>query len=364
MHIGVVGGGQLGRMLGLAGVPLGFEFTFLDPSPEAGAGAVGELLVAGYDEEEALGTLRDECDVVTYEFENVPADSAAYLKERVPVWPPPEALAVIQDRLEEKKAFEAAGIEVPPFRRVGSDADLGAAVEDLGLPLVVKTRRQGYDGKGQRVIRSADDVEGTYEELGGVPLLAESFVDFQRELSLIAVRSTAGETAFYPLVENRHREGILRFSRPAQDAGVLQERAQGYAGSLLESLGYAGVLTIEFFEVDGRLLANEMAPRVHNSGHWTIEGAVTSQFENQLRAIAGLPLGSTDPDSAVAMVNLVGDIPGRETVMRIPGAHLHLYGKSPRPGRKVGHITVCAPDRGSLKSALDELSGLPGVLLD
>lgn len=364
MHVGVVGGGQLGRMLGVAGIPMGFQFSFLDPSPEAGAAAVGELIVAGYDEEQALDRLRDECDVVTYEFENVPAGSAAYLEERVPVWPPPAALAVTQDRLEEKRAFERAGIQAARFRSVDSDADIRAAIDELDLPLVVKTRREGYDGKGQKIIRSKEEVGGTYSDLGEVPLIAEAFVAFERELSLIAVRSTSGEEVFYPLVENHHEDGILRVSRPVEDAGSMQEQAQEFAADLMKSVGYAGVLTIELFEWADGLMANEMAPRVHNSGHWTIEGSVTSQFENHLRAITGLPLGSTEPRTAVAMVNLIGEIPDRESVLGIPGAHLHLYGKLPRVGRKVGHVTVCAPDPGSLSDRLEKLRDLPGVLLD
>ncbi|MGI8775056.1 MAG: 5-(carboxyamino)imidazole ribonucleotide synthase [Actinomycetota bacterium] len=361
MHIGVVGGGQLGRMLGLAGIPLGFRFTFLDPSPEAGAGAVGELLVAGYDEEHALDQLRDECDVVTYEFENVPATSARYLTERVPVWPPPRALGVAQDRMAEKQAFESAGLTVPSYRSVDSDDDIRAAAADLGSPLVVKTRREGYDGKGQRVISSEGDIAGTCGALGAVPLIAESFVDFDRELSLIAVRSTTGEQAFYPLVENTHHEGILRTARPAPAADALQEVAEQLASSLLDALGYAGVLTIEMFEVAGELLGNEMAPRVHNSGHWTIEGSVTSQFENHLRAITGLPLGSTATTGSPFMLNLIGEIPDPEDVLGVPGAHLHLYGKSARPGRKVGHVTVCAEDDASLTRTVHALAGLPGT---
>jgi 5-(carboxyamino)imidazole ribonucleotide synthase len=324
--VACIGGGQLGRMLGLAGIPLGLEFRFLDPSPQAPARAVGELLVGAYEDELALRRLASGADVVTYEFENVPAASARAIR----ALPDARALEATRDRLEEKRLLRRLDIPTPEF-------------ESPALPALAKRRTLGYDGKGQRLVSSL-------EELGDDEI-AEEVVSFRRELSILAVRSTIGETAFYPLVENTHRDGILRLSRvPAE--GAPDAAARVYATRLLDELGYAGVLALELFEtLDGRLLANEVAPRVHNSGHWTIEGARTSQFENHLRAILGLPLGSTDAPEPVAMVNLIGEVPALERLLRVPGAHVHLYGKAPRPGRKLGHVTLV----GDAVEALDEL---------
>jgi 5-(carboxyamino)imidazole ribonucleotide synthase len=324
--VAVIGGGQLGRMLGLAGIPLGLEFRFLDPAEDAPAQAVGELVVGAYDDELSLRRLARGADVVTFEFENVPAAAA----RMVGAVPSARALAPTQDRLEEKELFRRLGIPTAEFR-------------SPPVPALAKTRRQGYDGKGQRLISGLDELKDNE--------IAEEIVEFERELSIIAVRSMHGETAFYPLVENTHRDGILRLSRaPAQDAP--DAIARDYASRLLDALDYAGVLALELFETsDGRLLANEVAPRVHNSGHWTIEGARTSQFENHLRAILGLPLGSTQTPQAVAMVNLIGEAPSLERMLAIPGAHVHLYGKAPRPGRKLGHVTLV----GEAVFALDQL---------
>ena len=319
MVVGVIGGGQLGRMLGLAGIPLGLSFRFLDPAPDAPAGAVGELLVGAYDDVDLLARLADGADVVTYEFENVPVEAA----RRVGAVPGPAALEAAQDRLAEKRLFRRLGI---PTARIDDEVE--------AFPALLKTRRLGYDGKGQRLVdeHPGSDPDHVLEEL----------VAFDRELSLIAVRAPDGETRFYPLVENVHEDGILRSSRaPAVDAP--QALAEDYAGRVLEELDYVGVLALELFEADGDLLANELAPRVHNTGHWTIEGAVTSQFENHLRAVLGLPLGPTDLRGEAAMVNLIGTLPPPEAVLAIPGAHLHLYGKEPRPGRKLGHVTLLDP---------------------
>ncbi|AEB12423.1 5-(carboxyamino)imidazole ribonucleotide synthase [Marinithermus hydrothermalis] len=357
MRVGILGGGQLGRMLALAGHPLGLECVVLEPNPEAPARPVSVQLVAAYDDAEALAELAARVDVVTYEFENVPVAAARFLAERVAVRPPPAALEVAQDRLAEKTCFQRLGIPTPPFVPVHTRADLEEAVARVGLPAVLKTRRLGYDGKGQRVLREAGDVEAAWAALGGAPLILEGFVPFGREVSILAVRAQDGTCAFYPLVENRHEAGILRLSRaPAPDTPPeLQEAAEVYARRVLEALEYVGVLAIEFFQVDGRLVANEMAPRVHNSGHWTIEGAETSQFENHLRAVAGLPLGSTAPRGVSAMLNLIGQVPEPAAVLRVPGAHLHLYGKTPRPGRKLGHVTVCADDTATLEARLAAL---------
>ena len=336
-------------MLGLAGLRLGIDLWFLDPAEDAPAGRVGRHVRAGYDDEGALDELASASDVVTYEFENVPAAAARRVAARTPVSPTVEALEIAQDRLAEKQALEKAGVPVAAYEVADSQADVEGALRRLGLPAVVKTRRLGYDGKGQAVVRDLVDADRIFERLGGSPAIVETFVPFERELSLIAVRNASGATAFYPPVENHHRDGILRLSI-APALGVpeaLRRRAESYAGDLMEGLGYVGVLTLEMFQVGDRLLANEIAPRVHNSGHWTIEGAGCSQFENHLRAVLDLPLGSTAARGHCAMVNLIGGVPPLRLLLDIAGVHVHVYGKRPRPERKVGHVTVCEPDPGS-----------------
>jgi 5-(carboxyamino)imidazole ribonucleotide synthase len=357
MTIGILGGGQLGYMLALAGYPLGLHFRFLDPSPEAPVGRIAHRVTADFSDESALGKFASGLEVLTYEFENVPVRAARFLAERAPVYPPPVALEEAQDRVREKELFRRLGIPTAEFAEVSNAEDFDRAVNEIGLPSILKTRRMGYDGKGQQSLRTKDDVERTRRELPSVPLILEKFVPFTRELSILGVRSTNGEIAFYPLVENHHRGGILRLSlAPAPNlSSGLQKIAEDAARRVLETLGYAGVLCIEFFEVDGKLLANEMAPRVHNSGHWSIEGAVTSQFENHLRAILGWPLGSTDVTGHSAMVNLIGDLPEVVPVLKVTDAHLHLYGKTPRTGRKLGHVTVRAERFEKLQQRLRDL---------
>jgi len=322
--VGVIGGGQLGRMLALAGIPLGLSFRFLDPSPDAPAGEVGELLVGDYDDPELLDRLADGADVVTYEFENVPVEAA----RRVGAIPDARALEAAQDRLVEKQLFRRLGI---PTARIDDEVET--------FPAILKTRRLGYDGKGQRLVETRPGSDPGH--------VLEERVPFQRELSLLAVRGRDGDTRFWPLVENVHEEGILFSSDLAsmrEEEYGLQGLAEQYATRLLDELGYIGVLALELFQVgDAALVANEFAPRVHNTGHWTIEGSATSQFENHLRAIVGLPLGSTDSPSYCWMVNLIGRVPPVEQILSIPGAHLHLYGKEPRPGRKLGHVTILGP---------------------
>lgn len=344
MLIGILGGGQLGRMLALAGYPLGLRFRFLDPARDAPAGHVGELVVGAYDDPEALETFVDGVDLVTYEFENVPARAVHWLSGRVPAYPPAIALETAQDRLHEKRLFQAYGIPVPAYAAVSDEGELARAVQEVGTPALLKTRRLGYDGKGQLRIDDPAMAQAAWQQLGGVPCVLERVVPFEREVSVLAARSRDGETAIYPLVENEHREGILFCSRaPAcQDDGLLQRQAEDYARRVLDALDYAGILAIEFFVLDGELYANEMAPRVHNSGHWTIEGAETSQFEQHLRAVLGFPLGDVTPRGYAAMVNLLGSVPPLDMLLRVPGAHLHVYGKAPRPGRKLGHVTVRA----------------------
>lgn len=345
MSIGILGGGQLGYMLALAGYPLGLRFRFLDPSPEAPVGRIAPRVTGDFSDRGTLEKFAHGLEVVTYEFENVPVDAVHFLAKKVSVFPPPGALEAAQDRLREKQLFEKLGIPTTEFASVTAASDLDAALKKVGLPAVLKTRRMGYDGKGQWTLKTQEDVRIAKEGLPRLPFIAERFVPFTREISVLAVRGKAGETAFYPLVENLHRKGILRLSlAPAPSVSPqIQRAAEEAARMVLESLNYVGVLAIEFFEHDGQLLANEMAPRVHNSGHWTIEGAVTSQFENHLRAINGFPLGSTTAIGSSAMINLIGEVPQPAKVLAIPSAHLHLYGKEPREGRKLGHVTLRAP---------------------
>jgi len=372
--IGILGGGQLGYMLALAGYPLGLHFRFLDPSPEAPVGRIATRITGQYDDHAALKKFAAGLELVTYEFENVPVEAARFLAERVPVLPPPAALEAAQDRLNEKRLFQKLGIATTEFAAVADQDSLEVATKQIGLPAILKTCRMGYDGKGQWILRSAEDVARAKSELPAAssapgkrtdaepsqetaPFLLERLVPFTRELSVLAVRGRDGETAAYPLVENHHRGGILRLSlapAPQLDRAV-QHAAEDAARRVLDALQYVGVLAIEFFEHEGRLLANEMAPRVHNSGHWTIEGAVTSQFENHLRAVVGLPLGSISAIGCSAMLNLIGDVPDSAEVLAVRDAHLHLYGKSARAGRKLGHVTLRASSPEQLASRLGEL---------
>ncbi|MGH7729928.1 MAG: 5-(carboxyamino)imidazole ribonucleotide synthase [Candidatus Eiseniibacteriota bacterium] len=363
MRIGVLGGGQLGRMLGSAGASLGFSFTFLEPAEECPAATTGSWIRAGFDDGNALGELASRSDIITYEFENVPAEAVRTLAARLPVHPSVVSLEAAQDRLNEKTLFQRLEIPTPRFETVEGAAALARAAGRVGLPAVLKTRSMGYDGRGQRTLREPADVAPALAALGERALLLEQHVPFERELSIVGVRGRSGEVAFYPPVENRHREGILRWSlAPAPGlAPALRDRAEGYALLLMEALGHVGVLALELFQTGGELLANEMAPRVHNSGHWTIEGASTSQFENHLRAIAGLPLGATDVPRPCAMVNLIGELPALAPAAAVEGAHVHLYGKQPRPGRKLGHITLCADDAEALRQGLEALWPLLGA---
>jgi len=357
MKIGILGAGQLGRMLALAGYPLDFDFVFLDPATEACAAPLGEHIHADYEDERALAEFCVSVDVATYEFENVPAKTAEFVGSRIPLLPAPVALSVGQDRLSEKQLFDKLQIPVPRYMPVATRKALDLAVRNLGLPAVLKTRRLGYDGKGQAVLRQPEDLDAAWARLGGQPLILEAFVPFQRELSCLAVRGTTGELRYYPVVENVHQDGILRTATP-QAGDPLQAEAEDYARRVVEHLGYVGVLAFEFFVADGRLLANEIAPRVHNSGHWTIEGAVCSQFENHLRAITGLPLGDCGMRGPSAMVNFIGDAPDNRELTAIPGVHVHHYGKTPKPQRKVGHATVTADSAAELAARLDALNRL------
>jgi 5-(carboxyamino)imidazole ribonucleotide synthase len=342
MNIGIIGAGQLGRMLALAGFPLGLGFRFLDPNEDAPSGQLAPLVVGAYDDPASLERLATDADLITYEFENVPVEALGTITGLRPCFPPPEALRVSQDRLLEKELFGRLGIPTPDYRSVDSAAELRVAVAEIGLPCVLKTRRLGYDGRGQRVLRKLSDLPPAWRALGGVPLILEGFVDFDCEVSIVGARSTSGEIRAYPLVTNTHREGILRTTVAPWDGGRLGALALRYLRRVLREFDYVGVLAIELFVQRDRLIANEMAPRVHNTGHWTIEGAATSQFENHLRAILGLPLGDTRATGYSAMVNFIGSMPDRAGLLALPGVHFHDYGKEPRAGRKLGHCTVVA----------------------
>lgn len=345
--VGVLGGGQLGRMLALAGHPLGLRFRFLDPAADCPAARLGEHVSALYEGPEALDSFASGVDVITYEFENVPVSAAAALAQRAAVYPGPRALEVAQDRLAEKTFLASLGIPTAPFASVPEPEALAAGVDRIGLPAVLKSCRYGYDGRGQAVLRDVSDVRTAWNAIGAVPAILEGYVAFARELSIIAVRGRDAMVRCYPLTENTHADGILRTS-VAPAAGVdaaMQARAEDFATRVLLALDYVGVLAIELFALaDGSLLVNEIAPRVHNSGHWTIEGAETSQFENHVRAICGMSLGSTAAVGHAAMVNLIGTLPDCNALLRLPDTHLHLYDKDPRPGRKLGHVTVRALD--------------------
>jgi 5-(carboxyamino)imidazole ribonucleotide synthase len=345
MTVGIVGAGQLGRMLALAGYPLGLDFLFLDRAADTPAAQLAPALVGEFTDPRLLGELARRCEVISFDWENISVGAlrAATRGQRARIAPPLRALAAAQDRLAEKRLFERLGIPTTRHAAVDSRAGLARAVARIGLPGVLKTRRLGYDGRGQAVLRAPADVERAWSALGDAPLLYEEFVPFDFEVSAIGARSTRGEVALYGLNRNWHVDGILRLTRAPWARPALERRAQAYLRRVLGAFGYAGVLAIEFFVRDGRLIANEMAPRVHNSGHWTIEGAETSQFENHLRAILGLPLGSTRARGQAAMINLIGSVPTARGLLAEPGLHLHDYGKTPRPGRKVGHCTFLSP---------------------
>lgn len=358
--VGILGGGQLARMLALAGAPLGLRFLVMDSAADACAAQFVPLLGADYRDEDALAEFARRVDVVTFDFENVPAESAEWLARRVPVFPNPRALAVAQDRLAEKSLFRELGITVPEFAVVETRADLDRAAETVGLPAILKTRRLGYDGKGQFRIRSRDDLDAAWSALGAqaerVGLILEAFVPFDREVSVVAVRARNGEFRAYPLTENWHESGILSASlAPARAADALIEPAQQAARRVAQALDYVGVFALELFVCGETLLANEMAPRVHNSGHWTIEGAEVSQFENHLRAVLGLPLGDTQALGLSCMLNWIGNLPDRGSVLDEASGHWHDYGKSPRDGRKVGHATLRADSPESLGQALERI---------
>lgn len=341
MKVGILGAGQLGRMLALSGIPLGVEFVLFDPATDACGQSLGKFINAPFDDETQLKVFADGVDVITMEFEHIPTRSLEWLAQRVPVFPTPIAVATAQDRLLEKQMFARLGIRTADYKAIDSQQGFTDFCSSNQKAMIAKSRHAGYDGKGQVRINADTDLHTAWQELAGVPMIIEDMVDFDREVSIIAVRNKRGKTAFYPLSENSHCDGILHCTR-VRENDPLQAQAEDYVQRVMQELDYVGVLTFEFFDCKGQLMANEIAPRVHNSGHWSIEGADCSQFENHLRAICDMPLGSTAARGPCAMINLIGDMPPRDAVISIPGAHWHDYGKQPRAGRKLGHITLCA----------------------
>jgi 5-(carboxyamino)imidazole ribonucleotide synthase len=355
--LGILGGGQLARMMVLAGVPLGISFRIVDEVADACAGQVAPLSTVGWDDTGKLDPFAAEIDAATFDFENVPAATAAWLTERTHVAPNALSLATAQDRVLEKTMFRGCGLPTTEFEDITSRADLDAALARIGPHAILKTRREGYDGKGQFRLKSAADADAAWTALGPMlqerGLILEAFVPFDYEASVIAARTAAGEFRTWPLTRNWHVDGVLSASlAPAPVDARVSRQAFAHARAIAEHLDYVGVFALELFIEGEKLYGNEMAPRVHNSGHWTIEGAVASQFENHVRAVMGLPLGDTASRFPSCMLNWIGALPDRDRMLAIPGTHWHAYGKAPRPGRKVGHATVCAPDAVTLADRL------------
>lgn len=365
-RVGIIGGGQLALMLAQSVESLGVTCTVLDPNEHCCARAVCEQIVGDYDDPEALKQLAACSDVVTYEFENVPAAAGEVIKPLKPIHPNPDALGYAQDRHLERTMFKDLGIAIPEYRAIDDVASLESALEELGTPAILKARSLGYDGKGQVLINDATTAADAFATIGSVPAILDQFVEFERELSIVATRSIEGDIAYYPLSANVHRGGILRVSKaPARDVNKhLIEQAHHAARQILNRFAYVGTIAVEFFQIgtgkDATLVANEIAPRVHNTGHWTIEGAKTSQFENHMRAVMGMELGSADAIGHSAMVNIIGDEPRPGALESMPEAHVHMYGKSPRAGRKIGHVTLNAPSEDELDALLERFTRVIG----
>lgn len=357
MVIGILGAGQLARMLALAGKPLGLKFIFLDPTPIACAADIGKHLIGDYTDKALLTQLAQESDIITYEFENVPVEIIDFLNANTPVYPPGKALLIGQDRITEKTFLQGLGIATAPFSAVSSLEELHQAMPEIGYPAILKTRRFGYDGKGQVVLKNDQDLATAWQAVKNAPCVVEGFVPFDREISIIASRSVSGEIAYYPLSENEHHKGILRLAKNTQN-DPLQTQAESYINTILTALDYVGTIALELFAVGDKIIANEFAPRVHNSGHWTIEGSETSQFENHLRAIMDMPLGSTDSLGYAAMQNFIGNVPTSEKLLSLAQVHLHLYDKAARKGRKLAHATARTDSLESFNHLIDSLTEL------
>lgn len=353
MHVGIIGAGQLGRMLALAGIPLGIRFSFLDPSDQPCAADLGRVVCAAFDDSDAIRQFAKDCDVLTFEFENIPAKLLSE-DNAIDIQPCAKALFAAQDRAREKTLFEHCAIPVGPWRPADNQQEVEKAIDEIGLPVIVKLRSLGYDGKGQTRIIHKEDAANLYEKMGGVGLLVERLIDFDQELSVIGTRDHSGNIAIYPLTKNEHRNGILHRSETTAFNSALTQQAVKHFKALAEKLDYVGTLAIEFFVKDQVLLGNEFAPRVHNSGHWTIDGAPSSQFNNHIRAICGLPLGATTLCRPSGMLNLIGKMPN---VSEVTAAHcyFHDYAKSPRAGRKLGHLNIIAETQRQVSETLDEI---------
>ena len=357
MVIGILGAGQLARMLALAGKPLGLKFIFLDPTPIACAADIGKHLIGDYTDKALLTQLAEESDIITYEFENVPVEIIDFLNQNTPVYPPAKALLIGQDRITEKTFLQDLGITTAPFAAVSSLTELQQAMPSIGYPAILKTRRLGYDGKGQVVLNSEQDLAEAWGSIKNAPSVVEGFVPFEREISIIASRNVSGEVAYYPLSENTHHKGILRLAKNTRN-DPLQAQAENYVNTILNALDYVGTIALELFAVGDKLIANEFAPRVHNSGHWTIEGSETSQFENHLRAIMDMPLGSTNSLGYAAMQNFIGAVPASEKLLSLTQVHLHLYDKAARKGRKLAHATIRTDSLEKFTDLIDSLTEL------
>ncbi len=365
-RVGIIGGGQLAQMLADSVKHLGIECTVLDPNPDCCARSTCNHIQANYTDPDALAKLASASDVVTYEFENVPSAAAEIIGKNCPIHPNAQALDVAQDRALERTMFTKLGIAVPSYALVDDLDSLDAAIQSVGTSAILKARRLGYDGKGQVLINDPSHAPDALKTIGSVPAILDQFVEFTRELSIIATRSQSGEIVYYPLTQNIHRGGILRVSKsPARNVSdTIATQAQNAIKNILEHFDYVGTLAVEFFQIgqgsNAHLLANEIAPRVHNTGHWTIEGAKTSQFENHMRAVMGMDLGSTDSVGHSAMVNIIGNEPRPGALDAMPEAHVHMYGKAPRAGRKIGHVTLNAPTPTQLDSLLERFTRVVG----
>lgn len=365
-RVGIIGGGQLAQMLAKSVEHLGIKCTVLDPNPDCCARSTCNHIQGNYDCLDALAKLAQVSAVVTYEFENVPSAAAEIVGQHCPIEPNAIALEVAQDRALERTMFSNLNIAVPAYALVDNLDSLDAAIQSVGTPAILKARRLGYDGKGQVLINDPDHARQAFETIGSVPAILDQFVEFTRELSIIATRSRVGEIVYYPLTQNIHRGGILRVSKsPARNVSdAITIQAQSAIKNILEHFDYVGTLAVEFFQIgegsDAHLVANEIAPRVHNTGHWTIEGAKTSQFENHMRAVMGMGLGSADPVGHSAMVNIIGNEPRPGALEAMPEAHVHMYGKAPRAGRKIGHVTLNAPASTQLDFLLERFTRVVG----
>jgi len=361
MKIGVLGNGQLAQMMALAGISLGHEFVFLDENPDGVVKNLGRNIITKAGDLPQLMEFADSVDVITVEKEHIPRSILEHLNETGKLMPGSKAVFVSQDRLMEKQFLQSIDIALPRYYEINSLEQLQQSASDHGDTLILKTRREGYDGKGQFVLKNAQQCEDAWEQLNTGQLVAEQRINFTREVSMICARNANGDTCFYPIAENIHQNGILALSTVKVN-DPMQAKAEDYARRILEGLDYVGVLGCEFFEVDGELLANEIAPRVHNSGHWTMDGAYTSQFENHVRAILNLPLGLTDAHSDCVMFNLIGEIPDANSVLKIPGTNLHAYGKQARPGRKLGHINLCENNAQDMQMSIAQLEKLISIV--